>query len=76
MIYDYFWVTGPHDTVLEDADLFAITLRNDYVRVNDEDSIGWHSGKSVEIEDTWVWSTQNRLGIVRHGNSSEDIKAW
>ena len=28
MIYDYFRVTGAHDTVLESADLFSITLRN------------------------------------------------
>ena len=30
-------------------------------------------GKLVHIENTWVWSTQNRIGIVRHGDSSEDI---
>ena len=29
MIYDYFRVTGAHDTVLDYADLFTITLRND-----------------------------------------------
>ena len=32
MIYDYFRVTGAHDTVLDDADLFSITLRNDNVQ--------------------------------------------
>ena len=32
MIYDYFRVTGAHDTVLDDADLFTITLRNDDVQ--------------------------------------------
>ena len=31
MIYDYFRVTGAHDTVLDYADLFSITLRNDNV---------------------------------------------
>ena len=31
MIYDYFPVTGAHDTVLDYADLFATTLRNDDV---------------------------------------------
>ena len=31
MIYDYFRATGAHDTVLDDADLFSITLRNDVV---------------------------------------------
>ena len=32
MISDYFWVTGAHDTVLDYADLFTITLRNDDVQ--------------------------------------------
>ena len=35
----------------------------------------WCNGKSVQIEDTWVLSTQNRIGIVRHGDSSEEIDA-
>ena len=29
LIYDYFWVTGAHDTVLDHADLFTTILRND-----------------------------------------------
>ena len=32
MIYDYFRVVGAHDTVLDYADLFTITLRNDDVK--------------------------------------------
>ena len=40
---------------------------------NDKDSIRWYSGKSVHIENTWVRATQDRIGIVRHGDSSEDI---
>ena len=32
MIYDYFRVTGAHDTVLDYADFFSITLRNDHVQ--------------------------------------------
>ena len=32
MIYDYFRVTGAHDTVLEYADLFSVTLRDDNVQ--------------------------------------------
>ena len=32
MIYDYFRVTGAHDTVLDHADLFSIILRNDDVQ--------------------------------------------
>ena len=29
MIYDYFRVTGAHDTVLDNADLFSVTLHDD-----------------------------------------------
>ena len=32
MIYDYFRVTGAHDTVLDYADSFTIALRNDDVQ--------------------------------------------
>ena len=32
MIYDYFRVTGAHDTVLDYADLFSVTLRDDNVQ--------------------------------------------
>ena len=32
MIYDYFRVTGAHDTVLDYADLFSVTLRNDDIQ--------------------------------------------
>ena len=32
MIHAYFRVTGTHETVLDDADFFSITLRNDNVQ--------------------------------------------
>ena len=32
MICDYFRVTGAHDTVLDDADLFSVTLRDDNIQ--------------------------------------------
>ena len=32
MIYDYFRVTGAHDAVLDYADFFSISLRNDDVQ--------------------------------------------
>ena len=61
MIYDYFRVTGAHDTVLDCADLFSITLRDDNVQEFDtrwdemllpikiHRTIFW---KSVQIETT------------------------
>ena len=32
MIYDYFQVTGAHDTVLDYADLFSVTLHDDNIQ--------------------------------------------
>ena len=63
MIYDYFRVTGAHDTVLDNADVFSVTLRNDEVREFDTrwDEVFFLSvskipsddlGKSVQIEGT------------------------
>ena len=40
-----------------------------------KDSARWCLGKSVQSENTWVCATQNGIGIVRHGDSSEDIDA-
>ena len=36
MIYDFFRVTGAHDTVLDYADLFSVTLRGDNVQELDK----------------------------------------
>ena len=59
MIYDYFRVTGAHDTVLDYADLFSVTLHDDNIQEFDtgwdevllsmsEDSVRWYLGKSVQ----------------------------
>ena len=74
MIYDYFRVTGAHDTVLDYADLFSVSddiqefdtrwsERSSTVYV--KKSIRWYLGKSVQVKDTWVCATQNCVGIVR-----------
>ena len=84
MICDYFWVIGAHDTVLDYADLFSVTLHDDNVQEFDtrwdevllsvsKDSIQWYLGKSVQVEDTWVFATEIRIDIVRDGDSSKDI---
>ena len=59
MIYDYFRVTGAHDTVLDYADLFSVTLHDDNIQEFDtgwdevllsmsKDSVRWYLGKSVQ----------------------------
>ena len=68
IIYDYFRVTGAHDTVLDYADLTSITLRSDDVQdfgtwwdevllSMSKNSIRWYLGKSVQIENTWLCAT-------------------
>ena len=63
MIYDYFRVTGAHDTVLDYADFFSVTLHDDNIQELDTrwDEVllsmsqippRWYLGKSVQIEDT------------------------
>ena len=53
----------------------TIIFRNSKHVIYVKDSIRWYLGKSVQIENTWVRATQNCIGIVRHGDSSEDIDA-
>ena len=59
MIYDYFRVTGTHDTVLDYADLFSVTLHDDFDTKWDDVLLSMskipsdgHLGKSVQIENT------------------------
>ena len=83
MIYYYFRVTGAHDPVLDyDNLLSSLCSQRQCWRLRyemgwnsiayDQDPIWWCPGKSVQIQNTWVWSTQKCAGIVRHGNSSGD----
>ena len=68
LIYEYFQVTGAHDSVENYADLFTIAPRNDDIQefdsksdaifiINDENPIWWHFGKFVQIKNTRVWKT-------------------
>ena len=75
LIYDQFRVTGTHDFVENYADLFTISLRNDDIQefdskmgrnstIDDKNPIWWHLGKLVQIKNTRVSETQDRIGIV------------
>ena len=37
LIYEYFWVTGAHDSVENYADLFTVSLRNDDIQEFDSE---------------------------------------
>ena len=85
MIYDYFRVTGAHDTVLDYADSFSITFRNDNVQDFDTrwDEILLSMTKIPSdgiLESLYKLrrresDQQNCIGMVRHGKSSENIDA-
>ena len=53
--------------------LFATTTSNIWYEmewnsiIGERDPTGWCSGKFVQIENMWVWTTQNRSGIVWYG---------
>ena len=44
--------------------------------VYDENPTWWHLGRIVQIKNTRVWKTQDRIGIVWPGDSSKEIRTW
>ena len=44
--------------------------------INDENPIWWHLGRIVQTKNTRVWETQDRIGIVQYGDSSEKDWTW
>ena len=44
--------------------------------VYDENPTWWNLGRIVQIKNTRVWETQDRIGIVRPGDSSEEVRTW
>ena len=44
--------------------------------INDENLIWWYLGRIVQTKNTRVWETQDRIGIVQYGDSSEESQTW
>ena len=44
--------------------------------VHDENPAWWHLGRFVQIKNTSVWETEDRIGIVWPGDSSEEVRTW
>ena len=44
--------------------------------VYDENPACWHLGRIVQIKNTRVWQAQDRIGIVRPGDSSKEVRTW
>ena len=55
LIYDYFWVTGIHDSVENYADLFTIVVRNDDIQELDSkwDGILLSMMKKSDLLTSW-----------------------
>ena len=84
VIYDYFRVTGGHDTVLAFADLFSVTLRDDNAQefdtIWDEVLLSMTKNPSDDILESLCKlkiresdQLKTVLEFVRHGDSSGDI---
>ena len=86
MIHNYFRVTGAHDTVLDYAELFSVILHDDNIqefdtrwdevllsmsKIPSDDNL--ESLYKLRIHESA--QLKNSIGIVRHGDSSEDIDA-
>ena len=61
MIYDYFRVTGAHDTVLDYADLFSVSLHND----NIQEYVSLIISKLYWNCTTWRFIRRYRCPIIR-----------
>ena len=44
--------------------------------INDENPTWWYLGRIVQIKNTRVWETQDRIGIVWPEDSSEKNRTW
>ena len=75
LIYEHFRVTGANDSVENYADLFRFEMGRNSI-INDENPIWWHLGRIVQTKNTRVWETQDRIGIVQYGDSSEESRTW
>ena len=75
LIYESFRVTGVHDTVLDYADLFTLSLQNDDVQ---EFDTKWDEILCSELEKLRIRDSNSKtiFGTLRDGASSKDVEAW
>ena len=53
-----------------------IRAGNGYPPPMTKNPIWWHLGKFVQIKNTRVCKTQDRIGIVQYGDSSDESWTW
>ena len=87
LIHEYFQVTGAHDLfrdLCRPIHYQSTKGRYSGIRfevgrnfiVYDENPTWWHLGRTVQIKNTRVRETQDRIGIVWPGDSSEEVGTW
>ena len=54
----------------------SILSGTENIIVYDENPAWWHFGRIVQIQNKRVWKTQDRIGIVRPGDSSKEVWTW
>ena len=50
-------------------------MRRNFI-IDDTYPIWWHLGRIVQIKNTRVWETQDRIGVVQYEDSSEESRTW
>ena len=86
LVHDHFRVTGTmclsKTTPTYSPLFFEMTIfRNSILSGtefywHDENPTWWHLGRIVQIKNARVWETQDRIGIVRPGDSSKEVRTW
>ena len=71
MIHDYFRVAGAHNTVQGCADFSLLLFMT--IALGNRYKMG--CSFTIHVKDSIRCAIQNCIGIVRHGDSSEDIDA-
>ena len=77
LIYEHFRVTGANDSVEKYADylLFLFAMGRHFI-ISCANPTWWHLWRIVQTKNTRVWETQDRIGIVHFGDSSEESRTW
>ena len=88
LIYEYFWAIGANYSVEKlmltfSLSAFEMTIFRNSIQSETEfycsvtkNPTWWHLGRIVQIKNTRVSETQDRIGIVWPGDSSEEVRTW
>ena len=63
-------------TGFRNDDIQEFDSKWDGILVYDENPTWWYLGRIVQMKNTRVWQAQDRIGIVRPGDSSKEVRTW